>query len=152
MIENENKPKYIKFADGRQGAELEVLTDDLAHLMPKEVRGKLAPSILWIARHYKTMYDDLRVKSEKVNELESKIIQLQQKMSEEEQARDTAVTKLAQSKRTIDQSRAMFIENKCPFCTGKLVELNGQYGKYVKCEVCGANYSGKNLELLRPRI
>lgn len=76
MKQHGTKPKFIKYADGRQGAELDVLVEELAHLMPKEVRGKLAPSVLWLARHYKAMYDDNRVNLEKLIAMEHQVSQL----------------------------------------------------------------------------
>ena len=164
MNETDNKPKFIKFSDGRHGQELEVLADELASQMPKDVRGKLAPSVLWIARHFKTQNDDLRVNLEKVNGLESQIAQLTQERDQQKVDLDNLkkenVRLLEKSqepqlttapKRTIEQTRELFAANKCPFCDGKLTERNGQYGTYVECEHCGARFAGSILNLLRKK-
>ncbi len=164
MNDTDNKPKFIKFSDGRHGQELEVLADELASQMPKDVRGKLAPSVLWIARHFKTQNDDLRVNLEKVNGLESQIAQLTQERDQQKVDLDNLkkenVRLLEKSqepqlttapKRTIEQTRELFAANKCPFCDGKLTERNGQYGIYVECEHCGARFAGSILNLLRKK-
>lgn len=162
MNETDNKPKYIKFSDGRQGLELEVLADELAKWMPKDVRGKLAPSVLWMARHYKTLHDDNQVNLERVNELESQVAQLtkekdQQKVDLDNLRKENVrLSEKPQEprptqdqRRTIEQTRAMFAANKCPFCEGRLIERNGQYGTYVDCEHCGARFAGSILTMLR---
>jgi len=165
MNNTDNKPKYIKFADGRHGAELEVLADELAPLMPKETRGKLAPSVLWMARHYKAMHDDNRVNLEKARELEQRNDQLERLLKsstvnldglrqevdrlKDENARlkDSPAT---QPKRTIEQSRQIFAERRCPLCEGDVQEKSGAYGKFLQCESCKAAFSGRVLAALRP--
>ena len=130
--------------------------------MPKEVRGKLAPSVLWMARHYKTMHDDNRVNLEKVIELEHQVSQLtkerdQQKVDldnlKKENIRLSEKTPEPQitraQRRTIEQTRELFAAKKCPFCEGKLIENNGTYGKFVTCVSCGLRIVGSNLNLLQ---
>ncbi len=77
MNDTENKPKYIKYNDGKQGEELEIITTEFASEMPKEIRGKLAPSVLWIARRFRSTREDLQVNREKVADLEAELNSLQ---------------------------------------------------------------------------
>ena len=132
MNENETKPKYIKFSDGRQGVELEVLADELASEMPKEVRGKLAPSVLWIARHYKTQNDDLRVNREKVKELEKEVERLQAQFA------------LASSPRTIDVAKRMIADKICPVCGNEMTEYTSHFSKEnrIRCSRCRLDLAG----------
>lgn len=134
MNDTDNKPKFIKFSDGRHGQELEVLADELASQMPKDVRGKLAPSVLWIARHFKTQNDDLRVNLEKVKQLEEENAMGKTNARDLTQARDEALQELAQlreqlraqsaqpSPRTGEESLHLIREGKCPVCGGELRE------------------------------
>ena len=115
MNDTDNKPKFIKFSDGRHGQELEVLADELANLMPKDVRGKLAPSVLWIARHFKTQNDDLRVNLEKVKQLEEENAMGKTNARDLTQARDEALQELAQLREQLRAQSAQPIVN-CKDC------------------------------------
>ena len=91
MNDTENKPKYIKYNDGKQGEELEIITTEFASEMPKEIRGKLAPSVLWIARRFRSTREDLQVNLEKVADLEAELNSLQ---SDHHDTHTEEVTKL----------------------------------------------------------
>lgn len=166
MNDADNKPKFIKFNDGRHGQELEVLAGELASEMPKEVRGKLAPSLLWIARHFKTQNDDLRVNREKVSKLEEELdgvkmskrsvevnldnlknenLQLTEKVTSlEQQTRDLAQARDAapSAPRTIEEAKKMIARLTCPVCGGKMKAWKGQYGDRLSCYSCSYKIAG----------
>ena len=166
MIDADNKPKFIKFADGRHGQELEVLAGELASEMPKDVRGKLAPSVLWIARHFKTQNDDLRVNREKVSKLEEDLeavrlakrsvevnldnlknenMQLNEKVTSlEQQTRDLAQARDAapSSPRTVDVAIQMITAKECPICGGELYDYKGDGYTRVYCKGCKFSCGG----------
>ncbi len=175
MNDADKKPKFIKFADGRHGQELEVLAGELESEMPKDVRGKLAPSVLWIARHFKTQNDDLRVNREKVSKLEEdldavrlakrsvevnldnlknenvqlkeKVTSLEQQTRDLEQARDAAPS----SPRTVDEALKMIAQKKCPICGGELYDYKGTNYTRIYCRGCRFSLGGSiaNPELRR---
>lgn len=109
MKQHGTKPKFIKYADGRQGAELDVLVEELAHLMPKEVRGKLAPSVLWLARHYKAMYDDNRVNLEKLIAMEHQVSQLTAEVGKYQGWMKEALSKPDYEPLSEEEEREMFL-------------------------------------------
>lgn len=148
MNETDNKPKFIKFNDGRQGLELEVLADELAKWMPKEARGKLAPSVLWIARHFKTMHDDWRVNLERVSEMERQVSQLtkerdQQKVDLETVREENDRLRKQVKPRSLEQAREMIRQKQCPVCGDTLYEHTSQGGRsYVSCRTCNFYLNG----------
>lgn len=174
MNDADNKPKFVKFADGRHGQELEVLAGELASEMPKEVRGKLAPSVLWIARHFKTQNDDLRVNREKVSKLEEELetvrlakrsveVNLDNLKNENVQLTEEN-TRLKQNasvqqepvppRRTLDQARQLIREKICPVCGDYLHEYTSQQGRsYVSCQTCNfyLNGTAENPQIERQR-
>lgn len=174
MNDADKKPKFIKFADGRHGQELEVLADELSKYMPKEVRGKLAPSVLWMARHFKSLHDDNRVNLERVSELECRVSELTnerdtQKVNLEDlRKKNIQLTedniRLKQNvsvqqapvppRRTLDQARQLIREKRCPVCGDNLHEYTSQQGRsYVSCQTCNfyLNGTAENPQIERQR-
>lgn len=107
MNDTENKPKYIKYNDGKQGEELEIITTEFASEMPKEIRGKLAPSVLWIARRFRSTREDLQVNREKVADLEAELNSLQSDHHDthKEEELTEKVTSLEQQTRDLARAR-----------------------------------------------
>ena len=154
MNDTENKPKYIKYNDGKQGEELEIITTEFASEMPKEIRGKLAPSVLWIARRFRSTREDLQVNREKVADLEAELNSLQSDHvgvihdTHKEEELTEKVTSLEQQTRDLAQARdkalqdlddlkAQFTQELAAPRDERTVEAARRMINAGKCPICG---------------
>lgn len=154
MNDTENKPKYIKYNDGKQGEELEIITTEFASEMPKEIRGKLAPSVLWIARRFRSTREDLQVNREKVADLEAELNSLQSDHvgvihdTHKEEELTEKVTSLEQQTRDLAQARdkalqdlddlkAQFTQELATPRDERTVEVARRIINAGKCPICG---------------
>lgn len=154
MNDTENKPKYIKYNDGKQGEELEIITTEFASEMPKEIRGKLAPSVLWIARRFRSTREDLQVNREKVADLEAELNSLQSDHvgvihdTHKEEELTEKVTSLEQQTRDLAQARdkalqdlddlkAQFTQELATPKDERTVEVARRIINAGKCPICG---------------
>lgn len=71
--------RYVGFADGRDYEEVENLLSDLRREMPEKVRGKMSRGVLWLARHYVGMCDDLDAALLREKELKEEIKEFEKK-------------------------------------------------------------------------
>lgn len=153
MNDTENKPKYIKYNDGKQGEELETITAEFASEMPKEIRGKLAPSVLWIARRFRSTREDLQVNREKVADLEAELNSLQSDQAEvhdthKEEELQAEVTRLEGQTKDLARARdkalqdledlkAQFTQELAAPESERTIDAARQTIVAGKCPICG---------------
>lgn len=154
--ETKKQVKLVKFAKSEQFELIRSMLKVMEPLMPEKDRGVITRGIMWAVGRVKAMFDDqetllkkLKGISEEAEKTAKELAVIKEAFSRVECERDEARRELIEERekkslsqliplpRTIDETKRLISNKRCPICGGLLGEWRGNDGKErVTCKDC----------------